>query len=357
MRRWLVAILAVVTLASCSGTNFPVEGAPARAKTLGAAVTVVPLNAQLVAALDSRPPAPPPVARLPEVGHWSYRVGAGDVLDVVVWDHPELTLPAGAQRSAADSGQVVQPDGTFFYPYVGKIRAAGRTPEQIRQDLAVKLAKYIPDPQMVVRVAAYNSQFVSITGEVAKPARMALDNQPLTLLQAIDAAGGMSKTADPRHVVIRRLGHVYTVDLKAFLDSGVGRNNPILISGDVVNVPKLKTREAFLLGQVKKPAPVDLSQDPVSLTQALTTVGGLNEQNANARGVFVFRRNGARGVIVYQLDVRSPIAYVLGAKFMLEPNDVVYVTRTPVARWNDTISNVLPTVSAIYQINHLGTIF
>lgn len=81
-------------------------------------------------------------------------MGVGDVLDIVVWDHPELTLPAGEPRTPQKSGQRVQADGFSFDPYVGQIQAKGKTPEAIRDDLTRKLMAFIPDRQVEVGAAA-----------------------------------------------------------------------------------------------------------------------------------------------------------------------------------------------------------
>lgn len=351
----LVAVLA----AGCSdlGTSFPAGSGEQQSQAARSHVPfeVVPVTARNAAGLSPAPTAGGAATDLPLVGPWDYRVGAGDVLSVVVYDHPELTIPAGSQRTAVESGQPVSTGGTFFFPYVGNVQATGRTPAQIRVDLTQMLGKYIPDPQVDVHVAAFNSQSVSVTGEVTTPLREPLTVVPLTLLQAIDAAGGLKPDADTANVTVRRHGRLYTVNLKAFLDAGLARNNPVLQDGDVVNVPKMDLQQAFLLGRVSKPAPVDLSQVPVNLTAALSAQGGLTEPFANVRGVFVFRQQASGLIRVYQFDASSPFAYVAGSEFYLKPRDVVFVTTSPLGKWNEVMSSLLPFVTSLNQGAQAGT--
>lgn len=336
-------------LAACGSiTDFPVTPDAVRAElsALDTRVTVVQLDAGNIAQYDNPRLPTSAVTNLPVSDGWNYRVGTGDILDIVVWEHPELTMPGGDQRNPLESGLRVQSDGTFFYPYVERVEAKGLTPEDIRKNLTLALTEFIPKPQIVVRVVGYNSQSVLVTGEVATPNRQALTAEPLSLLQAVDAAGGLTANADSRRVTVRRGGRIYAVDLKGFLEKGTGSANPTLVHGDIVNVPRLEPAEAFLLGQIVKPSTIDLSHEDVTLTQALTRVGGLHEGVADARGVFVFRTT-KEGITVYQLDATNPVAFLLATRFTLLPQDVVYVTTAPIAKWNQVISRLLPSVQAV----------
>lgn len=344
-----VAVIGTLVLSACNPptrTTFPVNLDRIRDEALASdqKVTAVMLSPGNIGRYSTPRHRGTTSTSLPGRADWNYRVGVGDVLDVVVWDHPELTSPAGENRTPEEGGLRVQANGTFFYPYIGHVDGAGKTPEEIRETLSKDLAKFIPDPQIVVRVVRYASQAVSVTGEVKGASRQYLGEEPLTLLDAIDASGGLTEDADPARVTVRRNGQIYRVNLDDFLKNGDGRSNPLLQSGDVVSVPKREVEEAYLLGQVIEPSTIDLAVEDVTLTQALTKVGGLVEDRADARGVFVFR-NSPNGVMVFQLDVQNPVAFLLGTKFILLPQDVIYVTTAPVNRWNEVLTAVLPTLS------------
>ncbi|MBC6408078.1 MAG: polysaccharide biosynthesis/export family protein [Rhodobacteraceae bacterium] len=361
--RLLVILASSAALVSCSvgRTDFPIglqdqtSTIEALGEELGREIEIVQLTPQNASAyniesMDARLPT-----NLPALGVWNYRVGVGDVLDILAWNHEELAIPGGAADNLPRVGLRVQTSGTFFYPYVGETQAAGLLPSEIRQNLRESLTEYITDPQIEVRVAGYNSQHVSVTGEVKSPRRHALTALPLTLLEAVDAAGGLTEQADARRVTVRRNQQLYNVDLEAFLELGVSQNNPVLQDGDVVNVPELEKREAFLLGQIVRPSSIDITKETVNLTQALTRVGGLREGRADARGVFVFRDTGtgtgAEKTNVFQLNAQTPVAFLLGTQFEIQPQDVIYVTTLPVQKWNALITALLPTIRGVSTLD------
>ena len=349
-------ILFVAGCAEVTRTSFPTNQTEQSAE-LPEGVNVIPLtpetiNQTHVASRQSHASSQLPSAR----SSWQYNIGVGDVLSIIVWDHPELTLPAGPQRSQLESGSTVNESGAIFYPYLGQVRVAGRIVGDVQRELTERLQEYIPDPQIEVKVAAYNAQKVVLTGAVNAPQSLPITNIPLTLLEAINASGGLSDTADGRHVSIRRNGNASLIDLQNFMDTGRASNNPILRGGDIVNVPIAEPALAFVLGKITTPGTVDLSLNDVSLTEAITQKGGLDEARADASGIFVFR-NQSDHIDVFQLDASTPLAFVLATKFTLQADDVIYIVSDPAARWNEIISQLVPTIGAVRQAQVIGSGF
>ena len=284
-----------------------------------------------------------------------YRIQAGDVLSVVVWDHPELTAPFGSFNNIQDQGNVVREDGTIYYPFIGAVQASGRTALEIRSEMEIRLAQYIEGPQIDVRVASYRSQRFFVTGSVQQPGTFPITDVPLTLIDAINAAGGLTDQADLFDIRLSRDDETYLVPLYEILFEGDITQNITLQHGDVVHVAPNERRQAFIMGEVLNPQSIPLTNRPMSLTQALATVGGIQEARADGRGVYVIRNSEYDDLVdVYQLDMSHAWALALGDQFVLKPRDVVYVSAAPITRWNRWVSNVLPSLQGLFNIDRVG---
>lgn len=341
----LVAAIAAVFVSGCiPGQYMSSKAGPGGSVVEGDHVEMVQITSELVAAdRNARQPGQIP-AELQGYRPESYRISPGDTLLVTVWDHPELTTPAGTQQAAVTNGRLVYPDGTMFFPFAGQMKVAGMTIEEVRSTLTSKLARYIQQPQVDVNVVGSGGR-VSVQGAFVNTAPQNITTTPLTLSQAIGAATVNVEQADLAGFVLTRDGKSYPLDLDALNRNGKVAADLYLKPGDHLYLPYNDRKEAYVLGEVLRPQAITFKTTDMSLTQALGRAGGLNPVSSNGDEVYVIRgieemqQTPAR---VYHLSARSPAAFALADRFSVRPGDVVFVGPAGVTRWNRFLSQLLP---------------
>jgi polysaccharide export outer membrane protein len=169
------------------------------------------------------------VPRAPVKKAEPYRFGRDDVLEIIVWNQPQL------------SGKViVASDGTIAMPLVGRVPAAGLTPDLLKADLEKRYARYVHGANVTVRVSDPASQVFYVIGSVNKPGVYKLHSGEV-LSQALAEAGGFGAFADPSKIRILRHKEketvVLTVNYNVVRSGGDETADVPVEPGDTVSVP------------------------------------------------------------------------------------------------------------------------
>lgn len=304
-----------------------------------------------------------------------YTIGPADVINIVVWGHPELVLaPAGATLTTDASGLAsvgngynVSTEGLIQFPLLGSFKIGGLTENQARDEFTRRLAKYINDPQVTLRVQAYRAGRVYMDGEVRTPGLQAINDVPMTLPEALSRAGGLTPLGDRSSVAVTRNGATTLVNLPQLSDLGVNPSRIMLAAGDLVRVASREDAKVYVMGEVTRPSAQALRNGRLTLNEALGESGGVSPLSGDPRQIYVVRsRSGSQGSApnagaasisspsvtpttpeIYHLDASSPVAYALAEGFELRARDVVFVDPVPLVRWNRVISLILPSAAGI----------
>ena len=275
----------------------------------------------------------------------SVRLVAGDVLKIMVADN---TVDGGVFAPLASGGTIFErvrigANGAISLPYIGRPVVRGMTLAEVEDLLVKRLKGLASEAQVHVELVGDLSGSILVAGAVKAPGRFSSMEGPLTLLDAVNMAGGPVLEPHLVNVVLRNAGTVQTL---AYQDVLNGRNVPLQPGSEIVVE---RARQRFVaMGAVNDPGLHDLSSSRPSLLEVLGTVGGLRESSANPSGVFVFRLDDSNPETeiaqVFRLDMRRPEAVFLARKFLVRPEDAVYVTNAAVYEWQKIISPIVQTL-------------
>lgn len=318
---------------------------------------ITPISLALVRTLAEASPkgVPPEVQALFGKGA-RYTIGSGDVVGVIVYDHPELLPNAGAviSQSADPTGVQVAPgfivdaDGEIAFPYIGRVRVAGLS-EGDASDLIGKLLRpHVRDPQVTVRIQSFRSRRAYLEGEVRTPGSQIFTDVPMTLSEAINRAGGMTANANQSAITLIRDGRSVPIDMTRLREAGYDGNSIPLKNGDTVRVAHREDSKVFVMGEIMAPVALSMrSNGRLSLSEALGEAGGPMTSTANAGQIYVIRQGATGAPAIFHLNAKNPATMALASQFRLQSQDVVYVDPVPLVKWNRVVSLILPSATVV----------
>ncbi|NML45534.1 polysaccharide export protein [Ramlibacter sp. G-1-2-2] len=314
-----------------------------------------------------------------------FTIGPGDVVEIAVWEAPPAALfgtttldtrglAASSSRMSTLPEQLVNSNGTINMPFAGSIPVAGRTTQQVEEEIARRLKSKANDPQVMVRVVRNASSTVTVVGEVNNSTRMPLTPRGERLLDALAAAGGTRQPVGKVTVQLtretadtgRRGARVYALPLDTVIADPA--QNVLLQPGDVVTV-LFQPNSLLLLGATTKNEEMNFEAQGISLAQSLARAGGLNDLRADPEAVFIFRfedpavvgvSNPARTTVdgripvIYRANLRDPATFFMAQGFPMRNKDILYVSNAPGAELQKFLNILSSVVTPIVTVRALG---
>ncbi|OYQ81591.1 sugar transporter [Ignatzschineria sp. F8392] len=291
------------------------------------------------------------------------RLTPGDVISVMISDSAEdgaLFAPLSAGGTTFNKVRLSR-NGTISLPYVGIVNLNGLTTTQAEAKIQEQLKKFVTDPQVFLNITGDLGGSVLVAGDVNKPGRFSTLEGPLTILDAVNLAGGPKSEPYLVDVVIRNGRNVTRYNYADLLN---GLNHPIAANSEVV-VERAKQR-FVAMGAVNKPGLHDFPSRNPSLLDVLGTIGGLSDQKANATGVFIFRLSdgttfdAATNTItakekprVFQLNMKDPTSLFVAQQFLVQPEDAIYVTNAGTYEFQKLIAPIFQVLLLGNSVNNL----
>lgn len=285
------------------------------------------------------------------------KVDVGDTVLINIWEAGGSGIfaaaPATLDASTTNSGarpatipeQTVAKDGTVVVPFAGRLKVAGKTPQQIEELVVKKLAGRASDPQVLVTLGRNISYSATVSGDVANGARVPLSPRGDRILDVIAAAGGVRVPVHEAVITVSRNGTSLSVPMQSLLSNPV--ENVYVQPADIVTVVR-RPHSFTAVGATGRNAVVPFDAVGLTLEEAMGKSGGLLDDKADPRGLFVLRFEPIELVrqfdgvpphllsnnvvpVVYRLDLRDPSSFFRARAFAMRDKDILYVSTAPIS--------------------------
>ena len=268
-------------------------------------------------------------------------LGRGDVLDIAVYDEPDLTI----------AGIPIRTDGRISFPLAGEVQAEGMTVAELSQSLTDGLEKYILAPKVSIIVQEFNSQKYTIFGEVVEPGVYPLTTE-ISITAALASAGGLNKgnfrattveLADLSHAFIARDGKILPVNFTRLIRQGDLRYDLSLQSGDYIYIPSGLSKEVYILGEVTN-AMMFAYREDMPMSRTLAQAEGFTP-DADLKRIHIVR-GSLHNPTVIMINFEE-VLKGNAREVALEPGDIIYVPPTGLTSFARVVDKLVPTMQAL----------
>lgn len=339
----ILLLIVLVLLSSCSGNramNYIEENLVATPEYLEETYLATQTTQETIEELQ----------RLNDMELPPYKLGPGDKMKIYVYDEPEL-----------DSDVViVKQDGTLSYRLVGEVDVTGLTIPEATKIIEERLKDYILYPKVSIIPFEARSASVTILGKVTFPGIIEIQGR-MRILDALADAGGLAlgyfqnntvELADLERTFLIRENRVLPIDFVELIQNGKMIYNIPLLDRDYIYIPSAVNKEVYIIGEVNQEGHY-FYQENMTLVQSITFAQGF--KNSAQSTVYVIRGN-LNHPRIFKINTKD----ILKARvrdFRLKPNDIVYVPKRPIARWNEIVNNALPSLQAIQSAYFINEVY
>lgn len=313
----------------------------------------------LPAAIDKRPAYFSERLTAQELLKTNHKAMQGDIISIRIWEAANDGLFANSGQRETNFDLAVSNAGSIDVPYAGSIPVIGKSVQQIRQVLLERFSGKAIDPEINVAIRETSSLGVSVLGAVAIPGRITIPPQGVKLLDLLALAGGVPHALWENSLTITRGDSSETLAIDRIFAQTV--NNVVVLPGDTIQVD-FAPRKFAVYGAIAKPGNIVIDNPEPRLSDLLAESGGLNDMQAEASSVFVFRPTDKASkaltikATAYRLDFSRPDAFLLASQFEIASTDIVYVATADASKFRKFVRTLLlPFIGSTGSIQNLGT--
>jgi polysaccharide export outer membrane protein len=296
-------------------------------------------------------------------GPQSNLIRIGDTLDMVIWDSNDNSLltPMGA-KTVNLSEMVVSPDGTIFVPYIGEVVVHNMSVADAREKIQKAMEPSVPSGQVQISLKAGKANSVDLVSGVAQPGTYPLPDRNSSILSLIAQGGGISNQL--KNPLVRLLRGSRNYQIRAEKLFSTPSANVVLRGADQIVVQE-DDRYFTALGATGSEQLVQFEQEHISVIEALSIIGGINDRRANPKGVIILREYPARVLrtdgggpklaqTVFTFDLTTADGLFAARKFQVNPKDTLLATESPVTATRTVLGLIGSIFGAVNTASNAG---